>query len=86
MDSDSNFELVKTYYNQTTKVVRRYQSPVSGIKIAQSDKYLYILVPSLSKIEKIDKKTEELLVTLGVESSAREVMVADGKLGIFVNK
>lgn len=80
ISADTNYEVMKTYYNKTTTVVRRYPSAISEIKIAQGEKYLYVLNPTLSQVDKIDKKTESLLATFNVQPATTEIMVADGKL------
>ena len=79
VDSDNSYELMKTYYNMTTKVVRRYLPPITGIAIAQSTKYLYVLSPTKSEVDKIDKETEELLETFNVQTFAKQIVVANGK-------
>lgn len=92
-DNTGSYELMKTYYNMTTKVVKTYNPPISGIVIAQSVKYLYVLHSTKSEIEKIDKKTEQLLETFNVQTSSQQITVANGKnmsraksLGINLHK
>ena len=74
-----NYEVQKTYYNQTTVPLKFYPGPISGINLAQGEKYLYVLNPTAAELEVIDKETEEVVSTYNVKAGTTAVAVAEGK-------
>ena len=74
-----NYEVQKTYYNQTTVPLKLYPGPISGINLAQGERYLYVLNPTAAELEVIDKETEEVVSTYNVKTGTTAVAVAEGK-------
>ena len=80
ISSSGNYEVKKTYYNQTTVQLKLYPGPITAIKLAQGEKYLYVLNPTPSELDVIDKESEEVVATYNVKQSTVSVAAADGML------
>ena len=78
-----DYEVKKTYYNQTTVQLKVYPGPIAAIKLAQGERYLYVLNPTRSELEVIDKESEEVVVTYNVKSATTAVGAAEGKLAFL---
>lgn len=74
-----DYEVRKTYYNQITVQLKLYSGPISGINLAQGERYLYVLNPTNAELEVIDKETEEVVVTYDVKAGTTAVAAAEGK-------
>ena len=75
-----DYEVKKTYYNQTTVQLKVYPGPIAGIKLAQGERYLYVLNPTRSELDVIDKESEEVVTTFNVMPSTVSIAAADGML------
>ncbi len=85
ISSSGNYEVKKTYYNQTTVQLKLYPGPITAIKLAQGEKYLYVLNPTPSELDVIDKESEEVVATYNVKPSTVSVAAADGMLLSFLH-
>ena len=83
--SPSGYEVKKTYYNQTTVQLKLYPGPITAIRLAQGDTYLYVLNPTRSELDVIDKESEEVVATYNVTPSTVSVAAADGMLLSFLH-
>jgi hypothetical protein len=79
LTSSGNYAVEKTYYNKTTVRLKVFNGPISGIRLAQGERYLYVLNPTNSQLEVIHKETEEVVVTYNVKSGTIAVGAAEGK-------
>lgn len=84
VSNNEDRELLKTYYNLTTAQVRVYPGPIASIRLAQGEKYVYVLNPSRSALEIIDKETERVVETYTVKDATNTVAAAPGKC-VIVN-
>ena len=75
----NNYAVEKTYYNKTTVRLKVFNGAISSIRLAQGERYLYVLNPALSQLEVIDKETEDVVVTYNVKSGTIAVGAAEGK-------
>jgi hypothetical protein len=79
LTGSGNYAVEKTYYNKTTVRLKVFNGAISSIRLAQGERYLYVLNPALSQLEVIDKETEEVVVTYDVKSGTNAVGAAEGK-------
>jgi hypothetical protein len=79
LTSSGNYAIEKTYYNKTTVRLKVFNGPISSIRLAQGERYLYVLNPTHSQLEVIDKETEDVVVTYDVKSGTNAVGAAEGK-------
>ncbi|XP_028416061.1 pro-epidermal growth factor-like [Dendronephthya gigantea] len=70
------YEIRKSYYNGTTVVLKSFPGSSTHLKLAQGERYLYVLNPSTSKLDVINKESEEVLVTYDVRSDTAAIAVA----------
>ena len=75
-----DIEVKKTYYNQTTVQLKLYSGPITAIRLAQGESNLYVLNPTRSELDVIDKESEEVVATYNVKPSTDSVAAADGML------
>ena len=75
-----NYELRKTYYNQSTVQLKLYTGSIAAIRLAQGERYLYVLNPTRSELDIIDKESEEVVVTYNVKAATNAVGAAECEL------
>ena len=80
ISSGGDYEVKKTYYNQATVQLKFYPGPLSAIRLAQGESYLYVLNPTRSELDVIDKESEEVVATYNVKPSTVSVVAAHGML------
>lgn len=76
---NENYELKKTYYNQTTVDLKLYAGPIAAIRLAQGERYLYVLNPTNAMLEIIDKQTNVVVETYDVKAASTAVAAAKGE-------
>jgi hypothetical protein len=79
ISGSDTYEVMKTYYNQTTVQLTEYAGPIAAIKLAQGERYLYVLNPTSAELDIIDKESEEVLETYSIRAATSAVAAADGK-------
>jgi hypothetical protein len=78
VSSTGSFELKKTYYNQTTVQLKEYGGSIAAIRLAQGERYLYVLSPTNAELDIIDKESEEVVETYNIRAATNAVGAAEG--------
>ena len=74
-----NYEVKKTYYNETTVELKTYLGPIASIRLAQGERYLYVLNPTRAMLEIIDRQTRVVVETYNVKEASTAVAAAEGE-------
>ena len=76
----NNYEVRKTYYNKTDILVKLYSGPTARIRLAAGERYLYVVKPTPSELDIIDKESGEVVETYSVKADTNEITAAQGTL------
>ena len=82
--SDSSYEVMETFYNGSTTILKRYPGPTSAVKTAIGEEDFYILDSTAGRIDRFKRMTGTFQQSFTVSDSPSEITVGEGEKFIFL--